>query len=601
MKNAKKRPELKFEQMDATQMTYEDCSFSVVLDRGNLDARMKEKKEESEVLVDKMFGEIGRVLKVGGRYICITIALENLISKLLSYFSSEGWMVRVHKIDSPNKDDRSESRSPLPIFIVVSTKFKKMAALQSPILELSLSEGSSPERVSSIEDIIKAIRSQQDYAMLQHNLNKRSFCNESVSLDLYAPNNKNPRFTLYIVDKPKGKIPANKFAIFIVPQGRETEYLFGTDKGRGQLANQAGFQRLVVATLHRGHTYQSVDSIKSELSSRVMELGPSDLPSNTQVPFLSIGEDVGDREVMYEGDSSYGNKVIVEDVRGEDGGKYRQIVFSSNQSNVQSQARLVTEKSRSKSGKKRGKEVTRVDHLYLPMDFHRAMTAGLTLLPGCLDVIRTKARVLIIGLGGGGLPMFLYKQFPKFEIDVVELDPMLKDIAKSWFGLIEDERLRIHIQDGLEFIKSSAEKDPPNLYNVVMFDVDSKDFSEGLTAPPKAFLETVVLEAVKTILHPTQGIFILNFACRDDLLKESVISDIQKHFPTLYASQLEDDINEIVLCLPHRASEGADKRKVQYRDDARALQKYAKSVTSRWESDFDLCEIIDDLQIKDER
>nr|XP_054769756.1 eEF1A lysine and N-terminal methyltransferase-like [Lytechinus pictus] len=89
MKNAKKRPELKFEQMDATQMTYDDSSFSVVLDKGNLDARMKEKKEEAEALVDKMFGEIGRVLKVGGRYICITIALENLISKLLSYFSSE--------------------------------------------------------------------------------------------------------------------------------------------------------------------------------------------------------------------------------------------------------------------------------------------------------------------------------------------------------------------------------------------------------------------------------------------------------------------------------------------------------------------------------
>lgn len=64
---------------------------------------------------------------------------------------------------------------------------------------------------------------------------------------------------------------------------------------------------------------------------------------------------------------------------------------------------------------------------------------------------------------------------------------------------------------------------------------------------------------------------------------------------------MEDDINEIVHCLPQRTSDGAHKMKVQYRDGARALQKYAKSVSSRWESDFDLCEIMDDLQIKDER
>ncbi|XP_030852906.1 eEF1A lysine and N-terminal methyltransferase [Strongylocentrotus purpuratus] len=601
MKNAKQRPKMKFERMDVTQMTYEDSSFTVVLDRGNLDARMTDQGQETVASVEKTFGEIGRVLKVGGRYVCITLAQEHLIRKLLGHFSSEGWMVRIHKIDTPNQDEGSESSSPMPIFIVVSTKFKKMAATQSPILELSLSEGRSPERVSSIEDVMKAIKSQQDYAMLQHSLHKRSFCDESLSLDLYAPSNENPRFTLYIVDKPKGRVPANKFAIFIVPQGRETEYLFGTDRGRGQLADQAGFQRLVVVTLHRGHLYQSIDSIKTELSSKVMELKPSELPSNTQVPFLSIGEDVGDREVRYEAEGSHGNMVIVEDVRGEDGGMYRQIIFSSNPNIVQSQAKLVTEKPRSKSGKKRGKAVTRVDHLYLSMTFHRIMTAGLALIPGCLDLLRTRARGLLIGLGGGGLPMFLYKQFPKLELDVVELDPMLKDVAKSWFGLVEDERLRIHIQDGLDFIKSAAQKDPPSLYNVVLFDVDSKDSTKGLSCPPKAFVEPVVLERVKRILHPTQGIFILNFACRDDVLKESVMSEIQTHFPSVYTSPMEDDINEIVHCLPQRTSDGADKMKVQYRDGARSLQKYAKSVSSRWESDFDLCEIMDDLQIKDER
>ena len=75
-----------------------------------------------------------------------------------------------------------------------------------------------------------------------------------------------------------------------------------------------------------------------------------------------------------------------------------------------------TEKLRSKNGKKKGKPVTRIDHLYLSMTFHRLMAAGLALIPDCLGLLKTEAKGLVIGLGGGGLPMFLYKQFPKVSI-----------------------------------------------------------------------------------------------------------------------------------------------------------------------------------------
>ena len=50
--------------------------------------------------------------------------------------------------------------------------------------------------------------------------------------------------------------------------------MFSTDEGRKQLAVSAGFERLVVVTLHREHLYENLDAIKAELSGKVMELAP---------------------------------------------------------------------------------------------------------------------------------------------------------------------------------------------------------------------------------------------------------------------------------------------------------------------------------------
>ena len=48
--------------------------------------------------------------------------------------------------------------------------------------------------------------------------------------------------------------------------------MFSTDEGRKQLSESAGFERLVVVTLHRDHLYDNLNAIKAELSSKVMEL-----------------------------------------------------------------------------------------------------------------------------------------------------------------------------------------------------------------------------------------------------------------------------------------------------------------------------------------
>ena len=64
---------------------------------------------------------------------------------------------------------------------------------------------------------------------------------------------------------------------------RETEWMFSSEAGRQQLSQNAGFERLIVVTLDRNHSYKDLDLIKAELSTKVMELAPPSFKPGTQV------------------------------------------------------------------------------------------------------------------------------------------------------------------------------------------------------------------------------------------------------------------------------------------------------------------------------
>lgn len=61
--NKDKRADMKFIQMDATEMKFNDEKFSVVLDKGTLDALMPDDSPQVKKTVTKYFSEITRVLR----------------------------------------------------------------------------------------------------------------------------------------------------------------------------------------------------------------------------------------------------------------------------------------------------------------------------------------------------------------------------------------------------------------------------------------------------------------------------------------------------------------------------------------------------------
>lgn len=162
--NAKTRPELKFLQLDATDMSSEfvDSQFSVALDKGTLDALFVDTSEAVLESVEKYFAEIERVLRwvsiepfnlltaiinilhyfrVGGRYLCVSLLQKHILNYILDYFPKHSFLLRIvycrdaeqaqKERNMANSDD-SETMA-MPVFMVVATKFK---ALLTPVTTL---------------------------------------------------------------------------------------------------------------------------------------------------------------------------------------------------------------------------------------------------------------------------------------------------------------------------------------------------------------------------------------------------------------------------------------------------------------------------------
>ncbi|XP_043599147.1 eEF1A lysine and N-terminal methyltransferase homolog [Bombus pyrosoma] len=528
--NATMRPQLVYEHMDATQMAYADNTFSVVLDKGTLDALMPDTKEGTISNINRYFKEITRILRNGGRYICISLLQEYILRQLLSYFPNVGFMFRIVRCHEAEEKTRLEDGSSIPVFAVIATK---IINLSQTVLEVVLVDG-APRRLSSVDEMISAILSAQQSAFIFNSLQKRSVADiGEISLNLHSPDNKHPRYTIYVLDQPKVH-GTKSYAAFIVPQGKETDWLFSTKEGRQQVLKSSQRDRLAIVTLCREHKFENWEAVKSEIEDCILNLAPEGLSGKNDIPFLSLGSDVGVRTICFEGKSNLSGPFVVEEIE-RDGSEFRRLIFLNNPYVVQSEARLKQAKSR------RGKMKKVVDSGFLACNHHVYMSIGVSAAIN----IKECDEIMIIGLGGGGLCTFLYNCFPKLRITAVEIDEKMLKVATDYFGLILDNRMKVEIADGIQIIKDSTSNG--KRYKAILFDVDSKDNTVGMSCPPKQFLEMPIIKSVAECLM-NDGFFILNLVSRDGNIKQKVKSDLKSVFQSMACCSVQDEVNEVIIC-----------------------------------------------------
>jgi len=127
--------------------------------------------------------------------------------------------------------------------------------------------------------------------------------------------------------------------------------------------------------------------------------------------------------------------------------------------------------------------------------------------------------LLVVGLGGGGIE----QKFEGFEIDTVELDPKVVDIAREYFDFEGD----VIIDDGRHYIKNTDKK-----YDLIALDVFNGYSIASNLLTKEAFTET------KAVL-PEDGILVINSHGWDnDELSKSIYKTLSEVFDYVYVKAM---------------------------------------------------------------
>ncbi|HOW62304.1 MAG TPA: fused MFS/spermidine synthase [Candidatus Contendobacter sp.] len=114
------------------------------------------------------------------------------------------------------------------------------------------------------------------------------------------------------------------------------------------------------------------------------------------------------------------------------------------------------------------------------------------MMMGALYLNPQPRNILIVGLGGGVLPMALTKMFPDARIDIAEIDPAVVKVAQRFFGFNPSPQVQVIEEDGRVFVKRTGKSG--QRYDLIMLDAFDHEYI------PEHLLTREFLLEVKTLL-----------------------------------------------------------------------------------------------------
>lgn len=140
------------------------------------------------------------------------------------------------------------------------------------------------------------------------------------------------------------------------------------------------------------------------------------------------------------------------------------------------------------------------------------------------------ARVCMLGFGGGRVAMIFHHYFPKVIIDGVEIDHAVLEVAKRYFGIETDRRLRVAVQDARDFLTDCPDH---RLYDIILLDCYT-----GIGHNP-FHLSTIEFYRLCKARLAANGVVTTNLI-RDDRLFARKVETFAASFKHLYRFTHED-------------------------------------------------------------
>ncbi len=120
-------------------------------------------------------------------------------------------------------------------------------------------------------------------------------------------------------------------------------------------------------------------------------------------------------------------------------------------------------------------------------------------------------KVLVIGLGGGAIPIFLERR--GFDVTALDIDPVIVDFARKYMGF-DTFQGKVVIEDARVFLNRTSEK-----YGVIILDAFSAD------APPFHLATAEAFKACKEHLED-DGVLVTNYICSTTESKRKPVAGI---------------------------------------------------------------------------
>ncbi len=210
--------------------------------------------------------------------------------------------------------------------------------------------------------------------------------------------------------------------------------------------------------------------------------------------------------------------------------------------------------------------------------FHSVFNPDSELVSGYYDYLNvapalTDAEdILILGMGGGTSALQFLKYF-NADVDAVEIDPLVVEVGKEFFGLKESARLHIYAEDARPFLHNSDKS-----YDVIELDV----FHGGVYAPFYVLTEEF-FRSVHDHLKP-EGVMVINVLSpynngNRTLLVDTVGKTMSSVFPSIY--KIEMSMNHLLYATKEDTSLYDIKNRLSSYKGAPEMEEIMKSASRR--------------------
>lgn len=149
---------------------------------------------------------------------------------------------------------------------------------------------------------------------------------------------------------------------------------------------------------------------------------------------------------------------------------------------------------------------------YLPgLEYARNMLAALAFCPHAQSC-------LVLGLGGGSIPRMMVAARPQIEVEAVEIDPAVVELATTYFEIDALPRFTIHLEDAAAFLSCCTSR-----YGIVILDT-----YVGETFPNQCATKEFIKDIRKCLLE--DGVLAVNWLSGDSQLQEDLLKNLKSVF-----------------------------------------------------------------------